>query len=145
MNSSINIIPHPSSITMGQGSLDLRSIRTIFTKNNSKEEVLIAQFFRDLLKPINELNIEPLKKQKNNYIIISLIEKDRIPEEGYNLKIQNNSILLEASTQGGLFYGFQTFRQLCDTNLEVGLHPKNIRIPECQSLGQTTSLTGFLK
>ena len=131
MNSSINIIPQPSSIIMGQGSLDLRSIRTIFTKNNSKEEVLIAQFFRDLLKPINELNIEPLKKQKNNYIIISLIEKGRISEEGYNLKIQNNSILLEASTQGGLFYGFQTFRQLCDTNLEVGLLPKNIRIPEC--------------
>jgi len=131
MNSSINIIPQPNSVIMGQGSLDLGSIDKIFTKNNSKEEQVVAQFFQDLLKPVDILKIERFNGYRENNIVVALNENINIPSEGYHLKIYNKSIVLEASTPGGLFYGFQTFRQLCDIKLESGLLPENITIPEC--------------
>ena len=131
MNSSINIVPQPNSIIKGRGNLDLRSIEKIVTKNNSKEEQIVAQFLQDLLKPINQLNIEPFKTQNGKNIVVCLNEDLSIPDEGYHLKINNKSIILEASTSGGLFYGFQTFRQLCDAKLEKGVSPKKKTIPEC--------------
>ena len=131
MNSSINIVPQPNSIIKGRGNLDLRSIEKIVTKNNSKEEQIVAQFLQDLLKPINQLNIEPFKTQNGKNIVVCLNENLSIPDEGYHLKINNKSIILEASTSGGLFYGFQTFRQLCDAKLEKGVSPKKKTISEC--------------
>ena len=131
MNSSINIVPQPNSIIKGRGNLDLRSIEKIVTKNNSKEEQIVAQFLQDLLKPINQLNIEPFKTQNGKNIVVCLNEDLSIPDEGYHLKINNKSIILEASTSGGLFYGFQTFRQLCDAKLEKGVSPKKKTISEC--------------
>ena len=41
-------------------------------------------------------------------------------------------ITLEASHESGLFYGFQSFRQLCDPKLEKGLRPQNSFIPSCE-------------
>ena len=131
MNFKINIIPQPHSITVNTGSLDLRLINKILLNTGSQKEQVVAQFFQSFLNPINDLKIEQFSKQSENYILLSMSNDLILPEEGYRLKIENQSIVLEASTLGGLFYGFQTFRQLCDLNLDGGSLPKNSFVPEC--------------
>ena len=53
-------------------------------------------------------------------------------KEGYVLVIgESQTIDLKASSASGLFYGFQSFRQLCDSGLEAGSKPQNTTIPIC--------------
>ena len=131
MNLAINTIPQPQSVITGKGSLDLKTINKIIIKTDSKQELAVAQFFQKLLKPINHIEIERFSNHHKNHLLLSLNKDSNLPDEGYRLKIKEQSISLEASTFGGLFYGFQTFRQLCDSELESGSLPKNTIVPEC--------------
>lgn len=131
MNLEINTIPQPQSVIIGKGSLDLRTINKIIIKTESKQEFAVAQFFQKLLKPINHIGIDRFSNHHKNHLLVSLNKDSKLPDEGYRLEIKEQSISLEASTFGGLFYGFQTFRQLCDSKLESGSLPKNTIVPEC--------------
>ena len=65
-------------------------------------------------------------------VFVSLSPDYDIPEEGYVLVIgEGQTIDLKASSASGLFYGFQSFRQLCDPGLEIGSKPQNTNIPIC--------------
>ena len=65
--------------------------------------------------------------------MISLNSKHNLEREEYKLIIRDREcITLEASHESGLFYGFQSFRQLCDPKLEKGLRPQNSFIPSCE-------------
>ena len=68
-----------------------------------------------------------------NKINISISAKHNLGKEEYKLNISDlGFITIEASHEPGLFYGFQSFRQLCDPNLEKGLKPKTSFIPSCK-------------
>ena len=55
-----------------------------------------------------------------------------MPKEGYMLIIgENQKVDLKASSSSGLFYGFQSFRQLCDPKLEAGSKPESTTVPMC--------------
>jgi len=130
--STINIIPKPNSIITGDGTFKLELINKISIENGSNSEKSIAHLFQNHLKPIKTLKIEQLKGETIGKIIISMNPNLNIPEEGYHLTIGNNqSIELKASSFGGLFYGFQSFRQLCDKNLDANIKPENLSIPKC--------------
>ena len=82
--------------------------------------------FQKLLKPLKDLEIEHAKNNSKNKIMISLNSKHNLEREEYKLIIRDREcITLEASHESGLFYGFQSFRQLCDPKLEKGLRPQN--------------------
>ena len=135
MNSSnniIKIIPKPISIAAGDGELNLNSITAITLKHNSKSEEFVAQLFQKFLRPIKWINLSNLEETSPNQIIIDLDPKLPIPHEGYNLSIgENQSIILKAASSSGLFYGFQTFRQICDPKLAIGKPTKTLTIPNC--------------
>ncbi|SVB28976.1 uncharacterized protein METZ01_LOCUS181830, partial [marine metagenome] len=135
MNSSSNtiqIIPKPISITAGEGELDLNSITAITLKHNSKSEEFVAQLFQNFLEPVRWIDLSRLEETESGQIIIDLDPEHAMPHEGYNLSIgENQSIILKAASSSGLFYGFQTFRQICDPKLDVGERPKILTIPNC--------------
>ena len=132
-NTSINIIPKPTSIKTNSSSLDLNSINGINIENNSKYEKYIAGLFKSYLEPLKTLKIEKSIGDPKNKINISLNLKHNLEKEEYVLNISDlGFITIEASHEPGLFYGFQSFRQLCDSNLEKGLKPKNSLIPSCE-------------
>ena len=59
--------------------------------------------------------------------------KHNLEKEEYKLIIRDKEfITLQASHEPGLFYGFQSFRQLCDPKLEKGLKPQISSIPSCE-------------
>ena len=135
MNSSnniIKIIPKPISIAAGDGELNLNSITAITLKHNSKSEEFVAQLFQKFLRPVKWINLSNLEETSPNQIIIDLDPKLPIPHEGYNLSIgENQSIILKASSSSGLYYGFQTFSQICDPKLAIGKPTKTLTIPNC--------------
>ena len=132
-NTSINIIPKPKSVITLNSSFDLNSLNGINIENNSKYEKYIANLFKSYLEPLKTLEIEHATIDPKNKINISLSAKHNLGKEEYKLKISDlDFITIEASYDPGLFYGFQSFRQLCDPSLEKGLEPKTTLVPSCE-------------
>jgi hexosaminidase len=118
-----HIIPKPSEVTISSGEF-------IFSNNFSVEsnasDLPLQKAFTDWV------NTEAIKKIKANKIVqtkLSLLwvgakkwksflykmrlKEDFNPgEEGYVIRIEKNSILILAQTNKGLFYGFQSLKQL---------------------------------
>ena len=100
---------------------------------DSEYEKHIAELFKSYLKPLKDLKIEHATNDPKNKINISLNAKNSLGKEEYKLNISDlGFITIEASHEPGLFYGFQSFRQLCDPNLEKGLKPKTSFISSCE-------------
>ena len=129
---SINIIPKPSSIAAQEGFVSISNIKRIIVDNNLSDEKYIAELFRSFLTPIKEIEISLTENNEKERVFVSLSPDYDIPEEGYVLVIgEAQTIDLKASSASGLFYGFQSFRQLCDPGLEAGSKPENTTIPIC--------------
>ena len=128
----INIIPKPRTLKTTPDVLDLLLVKDIVLENNSAEELEIANLFKDYLKPIINLNIEKDASFKNA-IYLKLNPRSKLQKEGYLLEInKNGNIYVEARSQSGLFYAFQSFRQLCSTDLEKKKATKESTIPICK-------------
>ena len=129
----ISIIPKPVSKQILNGTFDLKSIKSIILKNGFEKERQVATLFKEYLRPVVSLSIsEFVSNPLSDHIIISLDTNADIPPEGYNLALDDlHGIELKAKSFSGLFYGFQTFRQLCPAELEKGERPKVTLIQNC--------------
>lgn len=133
-NNSLSIIPKPNSVQLLEGLFDLNSLVGIHLVHGSEPERSILKLFKDLLLPIKKLQFSEdcLGVLK---IFIDLDLNLQSPDEEYVLIVgKNQSIYLTARTPAGLFYGFQTFRQLCPPELEKGETPKSTLIQSCKIL-----------
>ncbi|MDP7036952.1 MAG: family 20 glycosylhydrolase, partial [Candidatus Marinimicrobia bacterium] len=129
----LNIIPKPVSTVIEDGSIDLAMLKSIALMHNSDDEKMTAVYLQKLLQPINALPITNFEKNKMDQIVLSIEPESPFPAEGYQLIIgEDNGASIKASTKAGLFYGFQTFRQLCPTELEKSIIPKNTQINNCK-------------
>ncbi len=127
----ISIIPQPSSIKIKPGYIYLKKLKGIMIIENSERLVKIANIFKKFLYPISNLEVLPWDKNSDKYLKI-IIRNNNIKENGYNLTIDAESgIVLEASTEKGLYYGFQTFRQLAPVELEKKESSNTIKIRNC--------------
>ena len=140
---NLSIIPEPISKEILKGTFDLESITGIMLKNGDKDEHKIAKLFQDHLSSVVSLSIsESIPTSLSNtldHIIISLDTNAKIHPEGYNLSVDNrHGIELKANSFSGLFYGFQTFRQLCPVELEKGGKSENLRIQNCKIVDYPT-------
>ena len=128
---NISIIPQPTSIKIKPGYIYLKKIKGIMIIENSERLVKIANIFKKFLYPISNLEVLPWDKNSDKYLKI-IIRNNNIKENGYNLTIDAESgIVLEASTEKGLYYGFQTFRQLAPVELEKKESSNTIKIRNC--------------
>ena len=114
----LNIIPKPVSGVIEGGSIDLALVKTIALMHNSNDEKKTAVYLKDLLQPVSTLAITDFEKNKMDQIVLSIDPQAGIPAEGYQLIIGGeNGAYIKAGSAAGLFYGFQTFRQLCPPGL----------------------------
>ena len=129
----LNIIPRPESIKINNGTTEINTIQTIALMNNLKDENKIAVLFKKFLQPINTLSISNFKKNNINQIVLSIDSKSSLPKEGYELIIGGkNAVYINASSVAGLFYGFQTFRQICPDELENNISPGIVKLRNCK-------------
>ena len=123
----------PTTIKNLPGDFDTQLISSILLINNSNEEKNCAKLFQSYLRPIGDISISSTKESQENQLIIELDRSSHIEVEGYSLLIgKDDAIYLNGSSASGLFYGFQTFRQLCDRSLESGIKPEKTVVPNCE-------------
>ena len=127
---NISIIPRPAEIKVRPDYLDLRDIMGIMIAENSKELKNTADIFKSFLSPISNLKISPWNKSSGKYIKIIIEKKTSSKGGDYSLIIDDTGITLKASEEQGLYYGFQTFRQLAPVELEKN-HTGNTKIRNC--------------
>lgn len=115
----INVIPAPQSVKYGSGNFQLdQSTRIVVSVESAK----IGHLLADLLRPSTGLALPVVIDGDTavslpNSIIFHLTNAIE-NEEGYRLDSTSEQIRIEASTPGGLFYGFQTLRQLLPASVE---------------------------
>ena len=126
------IIPKPVSIEVNHGTIDIAALETIYLKNNLDDERRVAKIFQCFLQPIISQKTSRVES-KSNQIVIAIDQTIDLPNEGYQLVLNgDNYIKLTAKMISGLFYGFQTFRQLCPMIIESEQVPDKTQIQKCK-------------
>ena len=139
LNNSISIIPQPQSVKLKDGTTNLKSLKQISLENDLNEERIVGNLFKNFLLSIHENGLTiTTQKHGSNEIYINLDPGLKIKEEGYILEVtKENLIKVIASSSSGLFYAFQSFRQLLDPNIEIG-RGENFKITNCRIKDEPT-------
>jgi len=115
------LIPLPGLIKPDEGTYTLPSDAAIFVRPDQEEIRRVGGFLADCLRPATgfELPLLPADAPSTDGILLT-IEEERtdLGEEGYELIVEPNGILLRAPYLTGLFHGVQTIRQLLPPAIE---------------------------
>ena len=101
-----HIIPKPITQKINKGSFVLDNKTSI--KNNTEFND-VAKYFKSYIK--ENFNIRLKEKEGKNEIILKL-NSDLNNDEAYLLNIDKKTIIIEAKTSKGAFYGIQTLLQI---------------------------------
>jgi len=112
----VNIIPAPLTVKVESGEFVINSKTSLFVPVTNPKVMQVVSFFTDRISAVSSLVLNPsnqqITKKSNNYITFSLITDQDLGEEGYRLKVEKNSMTIEAAHPQGLFYAVQTLFQL---------------------------------
>lgn len=117
---SLNLVPAPKSVSIGEGEFTLKtgfSISVDFSDAESKQEVL-ADVARFMTKLDEAAGLEPVLVEGKADITIS--ENKELAAEGYILDITSTSVSIESSTSDGAFYALQSLMRLLPPNVILG-------------------------
>ena len=106
-----NIIPVPTELIITKGVFILSS-DTKLTYDDSLKSV--ADFFKSYIENGSNIQLNTSSKNSIHFKIDASISND----EGYQLKIAADKILISAKSQKGAFYAFQSLRQLLPVDFE---------------------------
>ena len=104
------LLPEPVSITKGVGNFKLKANTVLLAK--TAEEKNTAALFNEYIKGLG-LKALPIKTSGSTAgSIMFKVGKAGAAKEGYQLSVNEKSILLNGNDAAGLFYGMQTLIQL---------------------------------
>ena len=109
---SYSIIPEPVAQVDGEGSFTLTprtSLCFVHLAQNSPTAKYITQSLRRM--HIHPAFIGTPKKNCITFTLTDSLERT-VGSEGYRLRVEERGVFVEAATEAGLFYGFQTFLQM---------------------------------
>jgi len=115
--SKISLIPQPAEIQQSAGIFRLSGSSVV--SYNAPEAGSVAEM---LALKINIPTGFSIKAHQGNagsiQMIINKTPVEKIGNEGYNLTVSTNNIVIAANTAAGLFYGMQTLLQLLPPEIE---------------------------
>ena len=122
----INIIPNPQKIEIGEGFFTFSNTTKLVYEYKNKE---LTTALMPLILKLNTsagIDLKASKyKIKGNIISVSLSDKI-MNDEGYELKINPNEIIILAKNPIGVFYAVQSLFQLLPSEIESNTIVKNI-------------------
>ncbi len=114
--SLINLIPVPVSVIQTDGVFTLPASANIHIVPATPEVHAIGQFLADILNASTkyEMLVVPAKdlSSTGNILLTTSVGDPALGDEGYNLTVTEDKIVLSANQPVGLFRGVQTLRQL---------------------------------
>jgi len=111
-----SIIPEPLEVQTAEGVFIINQETKLYFQGDSLD--LEIAFIKKIYRSTFGKELEKISEAKGNSIQIVLDNKLDIPEEGYELVVNNNMMLLNSSSRSGIFYGIQTIRQLLPPSSE---------------------------
>ena len=123
----IHITPRPQKIISGDKFLKINSETQIVFNDDSK---IIADNLQNYFKDNFNLNLKTTNYQslKNNFITFQ-IDKN-LSDEGYELTIADDKIIICAKNDTGWFYATQTLMQLCSYNAHYSKYEKYLEVKD---------------
>ena len=124
----ISIIPKPTSIKWGQGTLTTPAANVLCFNPEAGEA---AEWLSHLLNKTNlDLYTTPGNSCGNWNLVADATLRNELGAEGYILEINDGGVSLRAATSAGLFYAVQTLRQILPSSLEdTPLESKRLQLP----------------
>jgi len=114
----INIIPQPSRSYVLPGTFEIGPETRIITQKEMDEVVAVCEYFNDFIERTAGYRLEIVDDEDvtdfSGDMVITTYNADTAwHEEAYSMQVQrSNSIVLQANSDKGLFYGVQTLLQL---------------------------------
>lgn len=109
---AINIVPYPQSVTVHKGEMRLGSAVTVTTATEAPDSA------DALFALLDQLGIQ-YREDDNAVISLELNPKSQTGQEGYQLSIDDQRIVIRATTDTGLYYGVQSLRQLLPASAQA--------------------------
>ncbi len=133
-----SIIPQPACIETNDGYYELKKDSAVLFQEGVSESKkiagLIAAHFAGASYDLKINNHDPGNIPDGAVVLtISVADLEKLGSEGYELEITHKNIFIRAAKPAGLFYGFQTLRQLLPADFEAGRSPSTVQIP-CLSI-----------
>lgn len=115
--SRVHIIPKPNEILIGEQSFTIKSDTKILVDADTKESQQVAEYFAAKINSATGYNLTIKNNTSQNdvdgAILFTLHNADKkLGDEGYELEVNNNSVIIKAPKIAGLFYGVQSLLQL---------------------------------
>ncbi|GLQ45876.1 beta-N-acetylhexosaminidase [Dyella lipolytica] len=107
-SAEISIIPEPQHIEAGQGSYRLDANTGIDAPSDARAHEIVS-FLRDAVRVQTGIR---LSESKHAHGIVLAIDPTVKGDEAYLLSVTSRGVIIQASTDKGLFWGVQTLRQL---------------------------------
>jgi hexosaminidase len=118
--SLVSIIPQPVSLVASGNVFELNKKTAIYVKG-SKEWLAVVKSLAEKLRPATgfDLKIEEASEQPEDGIYFTSANNSSLGNEGYELTITQDLIIISANQPEGAFRAIQTIRQLLPTNIEL--------------------------
>jgi hexosaminidase len=118
----VSIIPLPAQLQKKNGSFGINNETKIVVQQGNAEALRIGKMLAEKLQKAAGLEIaisEASGTPPNNAIYFTTSGvHDSLGNEGYQLSVTNDSVIVRAQKPAGLFYGMQTIAQLLPAEIE---------------------------
>jgi hexosaminidase len=119
LNAAYNIIPNPVKLTEKDGNFTIDEKTKILLPKITEEFVNAASVLVEVIKDSTGINLTVQENDDTeDNVIVCKISSAISNKEGYTLSVKNNKIEISAKQAVGIFYAFQTIRQLLPTDVE---------------------------
>jgi hexosaminidase len=128
---NIAIIPKPQSLQIGKSKFTINDKTKIVVPSNAKESIPVAEQLALRIKILKTFSPEIVNNVTNNSIVFQT--NKGLSNEAYELTVKPTSIIIEASSAVGHFYGLQTLFQLLPSEIFGASQKQNLElsVPEC--------------
>ncbi|MDY3976808.1 MAG: family 20 glycosylhydrolase [Candidatus Onthomorpha sp.] len=122
----VNIIPAPASVTeLNEEGFSLNQ-KTVLYIDTKGEEMEVAKFLQESFSSAFGTKLRTIDKKKlknkalKNAIIFVRVSDKTLKDEGYQLDINKDKIVVQANENAGFFYALQSICQLSEGQLLPG-------------------------
>ena len=123
----INIVPRPAALKIEKGNFKLTPQTPLQVVKGADDLQPALTFFSNLLQPSFGKPLEITTGTPTGNAI-NLTVNPALKKEAYHLTVSSTSIDIEAGSSQGIFYAFQSLRQMLPAGIEKGEKFSDIRI-----------------